>query len=430
MNIRHAILGSVAATALLSSAALAADLPSRKAPLEAPVAGFSWTGFYLGANVGYGFGNTDIGLNLGRIGSGSLSGIGANGFTGGLTAGFDWQFAQNFVVGLAVDGNLSDINTKLSAGGFNANAKFENSWAVRGRLGYLVSPATMLYGTAGWAQTSTKLSAPGFSASQNFNGTVVGAGIEHRLGGNWFANAEYLYTFYNSKSFFNGVLNVKPQTGVARVGLSYKFGNFGPAYPVFAAPGRSNWSGFFAGVQGGYSMANSELSAGPLSFRGLGSQGPFGGLIAGYDHQFAPNWLVGVEGDISAKDVKSTLKFNGATIATAKGDYDWGVRARLGYIATPGTMLFASAGYGQNHSKLSVPLFPAINTSWTAGGLQVGAGIETLLTSNLSLRAEYLHSFYGKKTLFNLVGVSTDEGKARLGLTYKFGGPSAIVAKY
>ena len=425
MNIRHAILGSVAATALLSSAALAADLPSRKAPLEAPVAGFSWTGFYLGANVGYGMRNVELsGFGLG------LDGVGGKGVVGGLTAGFDWQFAQSWVIGLALDGNLSGIETTVSPGGlFKAEQK--SSWAARARLGYLVSPATMLYGTAGYAQSSNKITVGPGSISPKYNGTVIGGGIEHRIGGNWSVNAEYLYTMYNRKEIVPGAgLFLQPNTGVARVGLNYKFGGMGAVYPTFAAPGRSNWSGFFAGVQGGYSMATSKLTLGPVGVDGLGSQGPFGGLIAGYDHQFAPNWLVGVEADVSLKDVKSTVKAVGVTVATAKGDYDWGVRARLGYIATPGTMLFASAGYGQNHTKLSVPLFPAINSSWTSGGLQVGAGIETLLTSNLSLRAEYLHSFYGKKTLFNVVGVTTDEGKARLGLTYKFGGPSAVVAKY
>ena len=111
-------------TIALTQIASAADLP-RKAPVYAPPPApvFSWTGFYVGGNAGYGWGqrvNTTYvapgGLNgfgdpdpISANGSGSLD---PTGFVGGVQIGYNWQFAPTWVLGIEVDFqafNLSDL---------------------------------------------------------------------------------------------------------------------------------------------------------------------------------------------------------------------------------------------------------------------------------------------------------------------------------
>jgi outer membrane immunogenic protein len=382
-------------------------------------------------NAGYSFANTK--LSAGGV---SLRGIGSDGPTVGVTGGFDYQFAPRWVGGVALDANLDGVNSKLDVAGAGTVAKIEDqwSWAARARLGYLTTPSTMLYLTAGWSWLHSKTSTilPGFNASHESDGPVVGAGFETHLAGGWFLHGEYLYTFLNSyNSPLAPGLKVEPRTQVARLGLTYKIGlpGFGPGFVPEPVPQRANWTGFFIGLQGGYGMANTTADiSGAGKFRGLGSDGVFGGLIAGYDYQVAPRIVLGAEADVSASNIDSEISGVGADVK-ASNDWDWSVRGRAGYLITPGTMLFAAVGYDAAHVKLSG--IPNFSWSSTLDGVQFGGGIETALTDHISLRAEYLHTLYGSKTVFGPISIKPSAGKARIGITYKFGSPApAVVAKY
>lgn len=427
MKMRSVLLAGVALPAF-SLAVMAADLPMRSAPIIEPLPMLSWSGFYVGVHGGYGFGQTRFAVPPVF----SFAGLGSNGYVFGGRVGFDWQFAQRWVAGIVGEYNATDINSRIGIGPIAIEARTRDSWAVRGRLGYLLTPATMIYATGGWTETNTRLSIGAIGINQRFSGAVVGAGIETRLQGNWFLNAEYVHNFYDGRTFL-GVLNVKPSSGVARVGLSYKFGAFGlsSAAVNFAPPMRSSWTGFFAGVQGGYGWTNTTFAVpGLFSFRGVGSQGATGGLIAGYDYQISPNFVAGVEVDASVSDVKSTINIVGFNI-TGKSDWNAGVRARLGYLFTPSTMPYVAAGYGWEDRSVSTPI-PGINPSATFSGFQVAAGIETLVTSNISARAEYVHTFNNSRTFIAApITWKPESGKVRFGLTYKFGGDVLpVVAKY
>src|ERR1700722_11303812 len=95
------------------SLAEAADLEITKAPPFVPPPPFSWTGFYLGANVGAGFGTTETSVDVGPALT-ALSGMPIaataplvsetfNGFIGGIQAGYNWQLG---IVVLGVEGDL------------------------------------------------------------------------------------------------------------------------------------------------------------------------------------------------------------------------------------------------------------------------------------------------------------------------------------
>jgi len=104
----------------LSQIASAADLPV-KAPLykATPEAVYNWTGFYVGGNAGWAWGNSSatsvftcptpvcsrsIAANLAAFGAGATGSSSPNGFTGGLQAGYNWQ-AGSAVYGLETDFN-------------------------------------------------------------------------------------------------------------------------------------------------------------------------------------------------------------------------------------------------------------------------------------------------------------------------------------
>src|SRR5580692_4229522 len=102
--IRNGLLTCVAVVAL-ATGALAADLPTRKEPPPAPAyAPFSWTGFYIGVNGGYGWGsagNITLSNNLGVALAPTAGRQPAGGF-GGAQAGYNWQTGM-FVLGAEAD---------------------------------------------------------------------------------------------------------------------------------------------------------------------------------------------------------------------------------------------------------------------------------------------------------------------------------------
>lgn len=98
------------ALGLLSTSAFAADLPSRKMAPAAPVTyapAFAWTGFYVGANAGYGFGQISK--------AGTLFNDPA-GFVGGGQIGYNYQM-NNIVFGLEGDLQYADLRDKASPAG-------------------------------------------------------------------------------------------------------------------------------------------------------------------------------------------------------------------------------------------------------------------------------------------------------------------------
>jgi outer membrane immunogenic protein len=232
-----------AAIALICTPAFAADM-AVKAPLPPPAPVYSWTGFYVGGNVGYSWGdaNTDV------VGNGTQdsfnSGLGPalipnpfdfaasnsarlNGVIGGGQIGYNYQFSPNGVLGFEADiqgsgqrgsGQLADpffitlcaisslSGTCLASNTVGPLAALTNyqtkiDWfgTVRGRLGILVGEQLLIYGTGGLAYGKVAISGSSvvtgafaigspvasnvvaFGDSKTNIGFAVGAGMEGRL---------------------------------------------------------------------------------------------------------------------------------------------------------------------------------------------------------------------------------------------------------
>ncbi len=243
MKLRNVFLTGVALFATTGVA------PSFAAPPPGP---YSWTGPYLGAEGGYGWGSssqTDAGLPPApplppppTIGDGSF-GVGG-GFIGG-TAGYNWQ-AGPWVLGIEGDFSWANITGSSQTCGFapphGCGTTLQDFGTLRGRVGYAMGPmgTWMPYVTGGLAvgevqawDALTPASGSTFRA-----GWTAGGGIETVIAQNWTFKAEYLYMDLGSAQLFNIVPGV-PETvsfkaNLVRIGIDYKFWWSDPPRPLVA----------------------------------------------------------------------------------------------------------------------------------------------------------------------------------------------------
>lgn len=234
-----------------SNLALAAD-PGL--PMEQPPVGFTWTGFHVGANIGYGWADFDQGLSaeamiIGPVGE-SFDTDGG-GIVGGVQAGFNWRFNQ-LVLGIEADIQATDVghtsNRSFPLGGglvtVDAGLGTDIDWfgTIRGRLGFVPTERLLVYGTGGAAFGHTTSSgsidvsgAVAFeesaSASDTRTGWAAGAGAEYAFADNWTLKLEYLYVDLGEETFLNlsdpGVYEADLTSDVTlqtvRLGVNYKF---------------------------------------------------------------------------------------------------------------------------------------------------------------------------------------------------------------
>ncbi|MBL8568974.1 MAG: porin family protein [Phreatobacter sp.] len=210
--------------------------------------------------------------------------------------------------------------------------------------------------------------------------------------------------------------------------------------PVF------NWSGFYAGADAGYWAGPSYVSypGAPIFFGSATPQGFKLGGHVGYRHQFANNFVLGLEGDLSwlGNASRETFVNSGLRVARIRGNWDGSVRATAGF-AIDRALVYATGGLAFINATGCTAFGPsdlcAPNTRFggTRAGWTVGAGLAYAVTQNVAVRAEYLYANYGGRT-YSTTGVAgaqtrhkLDTHTVRLGVSYLFStGPSAVVARY
>ena len=267
------ILGAIACFAITATAS-AADLSPRaytKAPVYDP--GYNWSGFYLGLNAGGAWGRSDSATSTvfsptGYFAPSSVPAIAAvgaqrpdsSGFTGGLTAGYNWQ-AGNALFGLEADFNYFGLRGSTSGTGiypccaptsFTVNTSVSTDWLItlRPRVGLIAGNNWLFYVTGGLAAANIKTNfnftdtfataAESASISKTKVGWTVGGGVEYALLNGWSVKAEYLYVDLGSDSTTSTNLtaftppiafptnvythSTDLRANVVRAGINYKFG--------------------------------------------------------------------------------------------------------------------------------------------------------------------------------------------------------------
>jgi outer membrane immunogenic protein len=236
----------------------AADLPTKASAYNAPLAGaFSWTGCYIGGNLGGAWSReTASALSTTNTQTPVTVSQNASSLIGGVNAGCNYQFDPHWVVG--VEGDWSW--TKLRAGATAPNLRADGSpvgsggssfssdtqWlaSIRGRIGWVAMPNTLVYLTGGGALAKVDYAAVDAFAdgcpncvttsfSHTKTGYVLGGGADYALTHNWIVRAEYLYYHFSgetSTSLFNdggpggAIFHWDGlQIHEVRLGVNYKF---------------------------------------------------------------------------------------------------------------------------------------------------------------------------------------------------------------
>ena len=228
-----------------------------------PPAIFNWTGFYVGGNMGYSWGNGPVTYNepaFSPFAPPSMTALNhLDNVIGGVQAGYNWQMNSPWVVGVETDlqgsfekgRKYSTLPFSSGEGALSTMFASKIDWfgTVRGRVGWLFTPTTLVYATGGLAYGGVGASGTlsdsscfpackwHFSKSATNVGRTVGAGVEGAFPAwmngsaqHWTWKVEYLYLDLGSLSGsgfdtdFGGAYNynAKFTDNILRVGVNYK----------------------------------------------------------------------------------------------------------------------------------------------------------------------------------------------------------------
>ncbi|CAN7309430.1 outer membrane beta-barrel protein [Bradyrhizobium sp. LjRoot220] len=254
------LLIAAAAVVALSAPAVAADMAPRyvKAPAPAPVV-YNWTGCYIGGNIGGGWERTRQTRTGQQTAAGVFTALPADfgssdgsDFVGGGQIGCDYQFANNWVIGIQGMYDYARIDSTHVIPAFfplfNSNVRVKDMYTVTGRLGYLFTPQLLGYVKGGGAWTSVDYVINGtfpvaFNAENAFgvnrSGWTVGGGLEWMFAPGWSVFGEFNYMDFGTKTsvyaigrdavpgpFGTDVVSSKLEVTQFLAGVNYKF-NFG-----------------------------------------------------------------------------------------------------------------------------------------------------------------------------------------------------------
>jgi outer membrane immunogenic protein len=428
-------------------------------------------------------------------------------FVAGIEADVGSGNSSQSIIGIPGSG----VGFAAFAGSDTSRTTVQTTWdaSLRARAGFLAAPNILLYGTAGVAFqhvketilcSGTVLPDGCFpislvsTAEKTLTGWTAGFGIEAAFAGNWLVRGEYRYAdFGNFDNRFDlgptnplgtAVTTTHFFTHTATLGLAYKFGlpvatDPVPVMPVKAlvkAPVKAppvaitpSWTGFYVGASAGARHTDAEwITQFVNPFPALANQGAtldstafrYGGY-AGFDVQIQ-RLVVGLEASIgqgvnasrSAVGIPGlggTLPpFGNADSVTARTGWDDSVVARMGVLAAPNVLVYATGGVAFQRVTVSAfcsndfllgECIVATNDESVSRTLRagtIGAGIEAMVAPNVRARFDYRyanfggfrHTFFPNEPLSSpTVDIGVRTQTATFGLAYQFG-PTAVVASY
>lgn len=211
------------------------------------------------------------------------------------------------------------------------------------------------------------------------------------------------------------------------------------------------WSGFYLGGQVGYGNAKSHAdltatgAAAPIFVSNAEPKGAVAGLHLGYNWALSGNFVLGVEGDMEAgfgkasAAILSSPSLDPISTYATNGEITWqgSLRGRLGYAFNNSLLVYGTGGLAFANYKLTSNFFPTWPTEYSQvkTGWAAGAGAEYALTSNLRGRVEYRYADFGTDLHAGEISafvthVPLTQHAVRVGVSYAFGAPAPVVAKY
>lgn len=204
----------------------------------------------------------------------------------------------------------------------------------------------------------------------------------------------------------------------ASAGLAQGFGSFSDVQTY-------RWSGFYAGLQGGYGFADGDALSGPFpgspnQSYGYSPTGWLGGAHFGYNFQYG-HYLLGAEVDLEGTTLSASESGSLGTPRETHLDWQSSLRGRLGWTSGP-WLLYGTAGIAWARGRTALPAasFKDKYTGWT-----VGLGVERAIASNATLRLEYRYTDFGSTSYANSATALQDSGSLssnalRAGITLRF----------
>jgi outer membrane immunogenic protein len=215
--------------------------------------------------------------------------------------------------------------------------------------------------------------------------------------------------------------------------------------PMMAPAAVYNWTGFYIGghIGGAFRAGDDNFSTGVTGGSNDDARFLAGGQI-GADYQFAPNWVLGVEGQYSWLDRSNNnaFVFPGAGLGYTYINNQRAlasVTGRIGYAWGP-ALLYVKGGYAYSDNRDNLFFAGApVASSFDRGhrdGYTVGGGLEYMFAQNWSTKVEYMYynfdrsNFVTPAVLAPFGSFRNDEHTVKVGLNYRFGFGGPVVARY
>ena len=344
------------------------------------------------------------------------------------------------VAGIFGSFNWSEIDTSAS---LSTNGEqiltgkllnVRNVWTIGGRLGVLVTPSTLAYGLVGWSWRDlddVRVVSSELGLDEKFDeptkqGITFGGGLEHKLSQMVSVFAEYRFTDVEDTHLVSNQFRIdgSSSTHQLRVGGALRLGTDDMAAATEPPPMINNWTGFYVGGGVGVDAfvrntnihtTDGEDSALDVALKGLGGGNVSGLVLAGYDQQISPRWLVGAFGNFNWGNEGFTVKFD-IEDATASArlmtlDNSWTAGGRVGYILTDDNLVYVLAGFTRaqiqdlnfSFGTIDSPISRFVIKAPDFDGATVGVGFEKKISQHFALKAEYRYTNLGGDAAHGLV---------------------------
>ncbi|MEO1161486.1 MAG: outer membrane beta-barrel protein, partial [Pseudomonadota bacterium] len=437
MSGRIAFTGSVVFGLLLATVtpAIAQQRPDNKVATATWSSDYdaieTWTGFYAGAHAGAGAFSgraLDWGVDIFDTLDGDIN-LEAAAALGGAQVGYNWQSGA-LVTGIEADFTATGFAENRSFDGSDFYAEANMPWmaTLRARLG-LASGNTMAYVTAGLAVAQLEHCGNDNDPCSTDNdddiewnevrpGIVAGAGVETRIDRNWSLKGEYLYVnildtdvvYDDDSDPADGGEQVRfgNQSHQVRIGINYHVD--GLPYEPGETDDDNLWTGLYLGAHAGAGAFSGrafdwgrDIFDQPSGDLNQGAAAALGGVQAGYNWQSGA-LVTGIEADFTATGFSENRSFfSNDTNKFVQAEMPWmaTVRARMG-LASGNTMAYVTAGLAiarlEHCANRNEPCSTAAingndDIAWNEvrPGIVAGAGVETRLSHDWSLKGEYLY---------------------------------------
>jgi outer membrane immunogenic protein len=207
--------------------------------------------------------------------------------------------------------------------------------------------------------------------------------------------------------------------------------------PVYAPAPIYNWTGIYVGAHIGAAFGGDNGYATNIAgLTGSNRDAAFlGGGQVGADYQFAPNWLIGIEGQISGLSTNDRTFSNGIDSFRDRSDWLASVTGRLGYTWGPG-LVYAKGGVAfrdDNGLAATAGFLPAV-TDRQSTGYTVGGGFEYMFAPAWSAKVEYQYYNFDTTSVASApagtLSYKDDLHTVKVGVNYHFNWGGPVMAKY